>query len=120
MYPSGSNFQNEMSANIPNQSMMMLMYTTTFGNMNFTITPPAPMIPGRPDQVQAGFPSIPYLSLEALLYEGQSSNPMVAPPNILTGNTAGVQNINGSQTMTDGNGKTIYSAGFTADAKVAQ
>lgn len=119
MYPSGSNFENELAQNIPNQSLMFTMYTTTFGNMNFTVTPPQSMIPGRPDQVQAGFPTVPYLSLEALLYQGQSSNPMVAPPNILSGNTAGAQNINGQQTMKDGNGNLIYSAGFTANAQVA-
>jgi hypothetical protein len=114
MYPSGSNFENDLSANIPNQSLMFTMYTTTFGNMSFMVTPPTSMIPGKPDQVQAGFPSVPYLSLEALLYQGQSSNPAVAPPNVLTGNTAGSQNINGQQTITNGAGQQVYTAGYSA------
>lgn len=115
MYPAGSNFQNDLYQNIPNMSLMFTMYSATFGNMNFTVTPPAPMIPGKPDQVQAGFPSVPYLSLEALFYNAQSSNPVVAPPNILSGNTSGAQNISGQQTIKDGNGNPVYVAGFQSE-----
>lgn len=98
MYPGGSNFENEVTANIPNQSLMYTMYTTTFGNMSFVVQPPMPNKGGN------GFPSVPYLSLEALLYQGQMSNPMVSPTNIHTGQTAGTQNIQGSQTITDNTG----------------
>lgn len=114
MYPSGSNFQNDMYQNIPNMSLMFTMYTTTFGNMNFMVQPPQSMIPGKPDQVQAGFPSIAYLSLEALLYQGQSSNPQQSPTNIYSGQTAGQQNISGQSTIKDGNGNTVYVAGYQA------
>jgi hypothetical protein len=114
MQPGGSSFQNDLYSNMPNASLAFTMWSNTFGNMNMVITPPAPMIPGKPDQVQAGFPSLPYLSLEALLYQQQSSNPVVAPPNILTGNTAGSQNINGQQTITNGAGQQVYTAGYSA------
>jgi hypothetical protein len=106
MYNSGeSSFQTEMSQNIPNSSMMMLMYSATFGNMSFTVQP------ASPGEIQAGFPSVPYLSLEALLYNGQMSNPVVAPSNIQTGSTAGVQNIQGGQTITDTSGNIRVSMG---------
>jgi hypothetical protein len=115
MQPGGSSFQNDLYSNMPNASLAFTMWSNTFGNMNMVITPPASMIPGKPDQVQAGFPSLPYLSLEALLYQQQSSNPVVAPPNILTGNTAGSQNINGQQTITNGAGQQVYTAGYSAN-----
>lgn len=99
MFNSGeSAFQSEMNANIPNASMMMLMYSATFGNMGFTVQP------ATPGEIQAGFPSIPYLSLESLLYNGQMSNPAVAPANIQTGSTAGTQNVAGNITTTDNTG----------------
>lgn len=99
MYNSGeSNYMSEMMSNIPNASMMQLMYSATFGNMNFTVQP------ASPGEIQSGFPSVPYLSLESLLYNGQMSNPVVAPTNIQTGSTAGTQNISGNMTTTDQTG----------------
>lgn len=107
MYPGGSNYENEMYANVPNQSMMQTMYTTTFGNMSFVVQPPMPGKTGN------GFPSVPYISLEALLYQGQASNPQVSPTNVYTGQTSGTQNIAGQQTIKDGNGNTVYVAGYS-------
>jgi hypothetical protein len=98
MYQGNSGFSSELSQNIPNASMMMMMYSATFGNMGFTV------IPAGPGYVQPGFPSIPYLSLEALLYNGQMSNPVVPTHNILSGATSGTQNISGNQTTTDASG----------------
>lgn len=114
MQPGGSSFQNQLYENMPNASLAFSMWSTTFGNMSMVITPPQSMIPGKPDQVQAGFPSLPNLSLEALLYQQQSSNPVVAPSNILSGNTSGSQNISNQQKITDGNGKQVYTAGYSA------
>jgi len=99
MYNSGeSSFQTEMNQNIPNASMMMMQYSATFGNMAFTV------MPASPGEIQTGYPSVPYLSLEALLYNGQMSNPAVAPTNIQTGSTAGTQNVSGNITTTDQTG----------------
>lgn len=106
MYDNGNNsFSSELSQNIPNASLMMMMYSGTFGNMGFTVQP------ATPGNVQGGFPTVPYLSLEALMYNAQSSNPMVAPTNIATGSTAGVQNISGTQTVTDTTGNIRVSIG---------
>ncbi len=106
MYSEGG-FQSEVSANVPNASMMMLMYSSTFGNMSFQVTP------SNPGEFQEGFETIPYLSLEALLYNGQMSNQMVAPRQIQTGSTAGTQNLQGGTTITDANGNIRVSMGTT-------
>lgn len=109
MYDSGdSQFSSELSQNVPNASLMMMMYSGTFGNMGFTVQP------ATPGNVQGGFPSVPYLSLEALLYNAQSSNPIVSPNNIQTGSTAGVQNISGTHTVTDNTGNVRVSIGNTS------
>jgi hypothetical protein len=109
----GSAFQNDLYSNMPNASMAFTMWSTTFGNMNMIITPPAPMIPGKPDQVQAGFPALPYQGIEALLYTQQASNPVVPANQVLTGQTTGAQNVSGQQTMKDNQGNTIYQAGYS-------
>lgn len=106
MYSEGG-FQSEVSANAPNASMMMLMYSSTFGNMSFLITP------ASPGEIQAGFATVPYLSLEALLYNGQMSNQTVAPRQIQTGSTAGTQNLQGGTTVTDATGNIRVSLGTT-------
>lgn len=107
MYEGGSQFQSQMYQNIPNMSLAFTMYTTTFGNGGFVIQP------ASPGEVQAGFSTVPYLSLEALLYQQQSSNPIVAPTNITSGSTAGTQNIQGTQTVTDSTGNVRVAIGNT-------
>ncbi len=74
------------------------MYSAMFGNMAFQVMPASGGVK------QKGYPSIPYVSLEALLYNQAMSNPIVAPSNIQTGSTAGTQNIEGGQTVTDSTG----------------
>lgn len=107
MFDSGSSqFSTAMQQNIPNASMMQMMYSGTFGNMDFTV------MPASPGAIQSGFPSMPYLSLEAVIYNQQMSNPMTAPSNILTGNTSGSQNISGQQTVTDNTGTVRMVTGF--------
>jgi hypothetical protein len=107
MQPGGSAFQNELYSNIPSMAMMMTMYTTTFGNGAFVIQP------ASQGEVQDGFPTIPYLPLEAMIYQQQSSNPVVAPTNINTGSTAGTQNLQGTQTVTDQTGNIRVALGNT-------
>lgn len=93
-----SGFQSDMYSNIPTMALAFTMYTTTFGNGSFVIQPP------MPNQVGNDFPAVPYLSLEALLYEQQSSNPMSAPVNTLAGSTPAQQIIGGTQTVNDSTG----------------
>ena len=97
MYQDGS-YVSDTNQNMPNTSMMMLAYSATFGNLGFIVQP------ASPGEIQAGFPSVPYLSIEALLYNQQMSNPVVAPTNINSGATSGTQNISGTQTVTDNTG----------------
>jgi hypothetical protein len=106
MYSDGS-FESQVAVNTPNASMMMLMYSSTFGNMAFQVQP------AGPGEIQDGFATIPYLSLEAMLYNGQMSNQTVAPRQIQTGSTAGTQNIQGSQNITDATGNIRVSMGTT-------
>lgn len=106
MYEDGG-FESQVAANAPNASMMMLMYSSTFGNMAFQIQP------ATPGEIQEGFSTIPYLSLEAMLYNGQMSNQTVAPRQIQTGSTAGTQNLQGGTTVTDSSGNIRVSIGTT-------
>ena len=91
-------FQSDVNANAPNRSMMFTMYTTTFGNLNFMIQPTSP------GEVGSGFPSVPYLSLEALLYNQQASNPNVSPVNTMAGSNTGQQVISSTQSANDSTG----------------
>lgn len=91
-------FQSEVTANAPNRSMMYTMYTTTFGNVDFMIQPPTP------GDVAEGFPTVPYLSLEALLYNQQASNPNASPVNTMAGSNTGQQVISSTQSVNDSTG----------------
>lgn len=106
MYPGGTNYENETYQNAANVSLMFTMYTPTFGNGNFMIQPPSP------GEVGDGFPSVPYLSLEALIYQQQASNPMASPVMIRSGSNTGQQVIAGQYTMQDSTQTTRYSMGF--------
>jgi hypothetical protein len=109
MYPASSNgLASEMQQNIPSQSLMFTMYSTTFGNYSFMVQPP------QPGQSSDQFPSIPYLSLEALLYQQQSSNPQVAPANVQSGPTTGKQVMVGAQLQSDGTGVARQLSGYQA------
>lgn len=98
MYPGGSNFQNELYQNIPSMALMFTMYTPTFGNGGFVIQP------ASPGEVQDGFPSIPYLPLEAMIYQQQASNPITSPVNVMGGANTGQQVISSTQTANDSTG----------------
>jgi len=106
MYTDGG-FESQVSANAPNASMMMMAYSSTFGNANFQI------MPASEGEIQEGFVTVPYLSLESLLYNGQMSNQAVAPRQIQTGSTAGTQNLQGGTTVTDSQGNIRVSIGTT-------
>lgn len=103
MFPGGdSSFQNELYQNIPSMALMFTMYTPTFGNGAFVVQPASPGV------VQSGFPSIPYMPLEAMIYQQQSSNPMSSPTNITGGSNTGQQVISSTQTANDATGNARY------------
>jgi len=106
MYPGGSQFQSDMYSNVPNMSLAFTLYTPIFGSGSFVIQP------ASPGEVQDGFPSIPYLSLEAVLYEAQSSNPQIAPVNIRGGSNTGQQVISSNQVSMDGTGTPRALSGY--------
>lgn len=109
MYPSSQSSDSaETYANAPNMALMNVMYSTTFGNGGFVIQPPGP------GEVGSGFPSVPYLSLEALFYQQQASNPLSSPVNTLSGSNVGQQVVQGQYTTTDGSGTSRYMSGFQA------
>ncbi len=92
---------NNLFQNIPNNSLMYSAFTPVFGNMSFGI------MPSGKGEVSRGFPSVPYLSLEALAYQAQ-----LTANNLLTGQTQGTQNITGQQTVTDGAGNVRMVSGY--------
>lgn len=97
----------DASVNTPSAALAYTAFSTVFGNYNFVVTP------ATPGKVDLGFPSIPYLSLEALLFSQASSNPAVVPTNILGGTNVSEQAITGQQTASDSTGTTRISTGFS-------
>lgn len=103
----GSDFENELYQNVPNMSLMFTMYSPMFGNGNFMIQP------ASPGEVQDGFPAIPYMPLEALIYQQMASSPFTQPAYNIGGDSAGQQNITGTQTAKDSFGTTRYQIGVS-------
>lgn len=91
MAPMGS--PEEISANMPNQSMMYSTFTPVFGNLGFQI------MPSQTGEVNYGFGNMPYFSLEGLLYMQQVSA-ATQPSSIMPGQHSGQQNIGGQYTVT--------------------
>lgn len=106
MFPSSQGFQSDLYQNAPNESLMFTMYSTTFGNGGFQIMPPSP------GEVGDGFPSVPYLSLEALIYQQMSSNPLSSPVYTYSGSNTGQQIIGGQLTQQDANSTSRFFQGF--------
>jgi hypothetical protein len=85
---------------------MVEMYTATFGNMNFQI---APSMTG---EVSNAFGTVPYVSLESVIY-AQQSEAQMSPTNLLSGQNSGQQNIQGQYTIQDSNGLTRMVMGYS-------
>lgn len=84
----------------------MEMYTATFGNMNFMIEP------SMTGEVSNTFGTIPYLSLESVIY-AQANNAQIDPGRVMSGQTSGQQNIQGQYTIQDANGLTRMVMGYS-------
>lgn len=93
------------SAEITASNLLSQSFMPIFGNMNFQI---APSMTG---EVSGSFGTIPYLSLETLIYQ-QQSTAQTSPVNILSGQNGGQQNIQGSYTIQDSNGLTRMVMGY--------
>ena len=77
------------------------------GNNQFAIT--APQAKGT--KVQPGFPQIPYVGIEWLIYFAQASNPNSNPVLTTSGSNTGEQVTSGQVTQADANGITRLSQG---------
>jgi hypothetical protein len=85
---------------------MYQTYTPTFGNLGFQIQP------SMTGEVSNTFGTIPYLSLEALIYQQQMQS-QVSPTTVLPGQNTGQQNIQGQYTVTDGSNNQRLVMGYS-------
>jgi len=99
--------EQELAQNMPNQSLMYQTFTPTFGNLNFQIQP------SQTGEVSNTYGTIPYLSLEALVYQ-QQIQAQSSPTNSLPGQNTGQQNIQGQYTVTDSTGNQRIIMGYSA------
>lgn len=100
------NSSSDIAQNMPNASMMYQTYTPTFGNINFQIQP------SQTGEVSNTFGTIPYLSLESMVYM-QQINAQTSPTNVLPGQNTGQQNISGAYTITDETGNVRMVMGYS-------
>lgn len=90
----------DIASNMPNASMMYSTFTPTFGNLMFQIAP------SQTGEVSNQFQTIPYLSLEALIYQQQIQSATNAA-NTTGGQMTGQQNISGALTVSDNSGNVV-------------
>lgn len=85
-----------------------LAFTATpiLGNVEFNIQAP----PTR-GEVEPGFPSFPYLSIESMLFFQAMTSTNIAPYNILGGSNTGQQVISGQTTLQDTTGTSRVAQG---------
>lgn len=101
-----SNSSATLAQNMPNQAMMYQTYTPTFGNLNFNIQP------SMTGEVSNSFGTIPYLSLESLVYL-QQMQAQTSPTSVLPGQNTGQQNVKGQYTVTDATGNVRMVMGYS-------
>jgi hypothetical protein len=87
------NSPSDISQNMPNQSLMYSTYTPVFGNLGFNIAP------SQTGEVNFGFGTLPYFSLEGLIYMQQVAA-ATQPESVLPGQSQGQQNVSGQITVT--------------------
>ena len=110
MFPGGSSsFQSDLYSNIPSMALAFTMLSPVFGNGTFTVTP------ASPGEIQAGFPTVPYFPLEAMIYQQEGSNPQTIPTSITAGSNTGQQVISSSQTANDVTGTPRILTGTTSN-----
>jgi hypothetical protein len=98
----------DAAVNAPSLALQYTAFSGIFGNYNFMVTP------ATPGKIDMGFPYIPYLSLEALLYSQAAANPMTNPTSIASGVNVGQQATAGATTQADSTGTTRLLSGFAS------
>lgn len=99
------NDSSDIAQNMPNASLMYQTYTPTFGNIGFQIQP------SQSGEVSNTFGTVPYMSLEAMVYMQQMSA-QTSPTNVLPGQNTGQQNVQGNYTITDETGNVRMVMGY--------
>lgn len=99
--------QNQQASNVAENltGAPYMMYTATFGNMNFALQP------SMTGPVSGSFGTLPYVSLESIIY-AQQIQAQTSPTSIMAGQNQGQQNIQGSYTIQDSNGLTRMVMGY--------
>lgn len=97
-----------LDANLGYVNSMSQAFSPTFGNVEFQIDP----VGTQGQAVDNNFPYIPYVSLEALLYQQMASNPLSAPYTVMGGSNTGQHVIGGQITQQDQNGTSRYMQGY--------
>lgn len=100
----GSNIISNASQNDPS---IAFAANPIIGNMQFNIVAPST----KGVKVEPGYPQIPYVGLEWLIYFAQASNPIANPVFSTGGSNTGEQAVSGQITMSDSAGTTRYSQG---------
>lgn len=93
------------AANVANNSLMYSAFTPVFGNLSFQI------MPSQTGDVNETYGTIPYLSLESLIYQ-QQMTAQIDPTTIQSGQQQGDQNIQGSLTVQDSFGNARLQMGY--------
>lgn len=87
------NSPGDISMNMPNASMMNMMWSAIFGNIGFQLAP------SQTGEVDFNYGQSSYFSIESAIYVGQI-NSAVNPTSILPGQQAGQLNTSGQITVT--------------------
>lgn len=94
------NSPSDIAMNMPNASLMYSTFTPTFGNLMFQIQP------SQSGEVDDTFGTIPYLSLEGLIYM-QQVQAQTSITNTTSGQMTNQQNITGALTVSDASGNVV-------------
>lgn len=103
------NSSSDLAQNMPNASLMYSTYTPVFGNMMFQIAP------SQTGEVNFGFGTMPYFSLEGLIYMQQVSA-ATQPETVLPGQSQGQQNVSGQITVTGSAGNQQVAIGNSSSS----
>lgn len=102
------NSSNQISSEAQNAPNLAFAANPILGNVEFNIQAPQAM----GTQVQPGFPSMPYISLESLIFFQMMSNPNQATYTTLSGGTSGQQVIQGQYVVKNSDGNSQMVMGY--------
>ena len=95
MFGAEDSYQSDLYQNIPSMAQMFALCSPIFGNGGFVIQP------ASPGEVQDGFPTLPYVPLEAWIYQAQENNSLTNPSSVIAGDSSGQHRISLSRVDVD-------------------